>query len=611
VQIERLKLKSLGSFKDSGWFNLSQGMNFIVGQNNSGKSVLLNSIKDLIDNRYRSSDEHRTERLPQSSQDAFVTFSGDDLMGSFIQRGAYIFWPVQFGQSNTTGTAVYHASQFFSRQNHKFSVSRKPGNVLWINEGWPHPTAGSMTQVVMRDGEWSASDVGGPQADLPELLVRLWGTRVFLFNAQRYNIGNCGIAEPALLFSDARNLPAVLFRLNGDQGDKFLVLKQHMRDIFPTVQNLSVTVGDQQDVEIRVWPTLEQNHRELSVSLNQSGTGISQVLAILTIAMTFERGVIVIDEISSFLHPAASKALVRILESHYPNHQYIVSTHSSEVMSACSPSTVHLIRKGGYTSTISAVDPRSVSGLRKITRELGVSLTDVFAADRIIWVEGPTEEASFAYILEQTREQLPKHLATQAPQFTAVVSTGDFSKKRNRAELVFEIYSRLTEAAAPIANSTVFAFDAELLTAQEITDLKKRSANPVEFLPRRLYECFLLSPISIASVLNKQLDTDFNEGDIETALENLAATERYGAKGLWNGSLEDSAWLKAVDAANLLKDLFSQISENKLEYSKRIHSFEITKEALRLDPSRLTDLIDFVHQLTRLSLEETDMQTKP
>jgi AAA15 family ATPase/GTPase len=50
--------------------------------------------------------------------------------------------------------------------------------------------------------------------------------------------------------------------------------------------------------------------RELGFSLDSSGTGVSQVVAILTVMAMFTQAVIVIDEINSFLHPAAAKITI-------------------------------------------------------------------------------------------------------------------------------------------------------------------------------------------------------------------------------------------------------------------------------------------------------------
>jgi predicted ATP-dependent endonuclease of OLD family len=145
------------------------------------------------------------------------------------------------------------------------------------------------------------------------------------------------------------------------------------------------------------------------------------------VALTFEQATIVIDEISSFLHPAAAKALLRIIQTNYAHHQYIIATHSPEVLSTGNPATVHIVRRRGYDSDVKRVDLDKVDQLREVADHLGVSMTDFFGAERIIWVEGRTEELCFPFIYEKKFGELPRGLI-----LTSVIATGDFNVKERR-----------------------------------------------------------------------------------------------------------------------------------------------------------------------------------
>jgi predicted ATP-dependent endonuclease of OLD family len=101
----------------------------------------------------------------------------------------------------------------------------------------------------------------------------------------------------------------------------------------------------------------------------------------------FTQAVIVIDEINSFLHPAATKSLLRIAQTRYNKHQYIISTHSPDVIGESNAATVHLVRRAGYESSIERVDLSKVDHFRDLADQLGISMTDVFGAERIVWVE--------------------------------------------------------------------------------------------------------------------------------------------------------------------------------------------------------------------------------
>ncbi|TAU29792.1 ATP-binding protein [Rhizobium ruizarguesonis] len=498
---------------------------------------------------------------------------------------------------------------FLEREEVELTLSRQPGHPFSILSGAPYLAAPRAMEIrITPDLKVEPASVPtiGLLPDLPIKVTNFWNTNLFHFNAQRYNVGVCEAGHPSRLNSDASNLPAVLMRLAGNSGDIFRELSQHMRDIFPSVKNLSVTgIERTNNLEILIWPTVEQRYREHAVGLNESGTGLSQVLAILTVAMTMERSVVVIDEISSFLHPAAAKALVRILESHYSHHQYLISTHSPEVIAASSPSTVHLVKKDGFKSSVLPINPADIFQLRLVTGELGVSMTDVFASDRIVWVEGPTEETAFPYIIEQTRSLKGSKVGETAPQFTAVIATGDFTAKRARKELVFEIYTRLSSAAATIASSAVFAFDKEELSAEGMADLNRQGKSRVAFLPRRHFECYLLSPSAIKSVLTAELGEEVaTTAEIEKMLLTLGGGPKFKAKSKWKNDLSDEEWLAEVDAANLLKQVFNEATSSRLAFSKIRHSFLLLKEIMGSNPTSIKELIGFVHELAELSLDK-------
>ena len=124
-------------------------------------------------------------------------------------------------------------------------------------------------------------------------------------------------------------------------------------------------------------------------------------------------------------------------------------------------------------------------------------MTDVFAAERIIWVEGRTEELCLPFIYKETVRQLPRGLV-----ITSVIATGDFNARVKRRDLVFQVYQRLSQAASPLVKSVTFSFDRETLSEKEVRDLIRDARGRLMFLPRRHFECFLLDPAAIAALIN-------------------------------------------------------------------------------------------------------------
>jgi hypothetical protein len=69
-----------------------------------------------------------------------------------------------------------------------------------------------------------------------------------------------------------------------------------------------------------------------------------------------------------------------------------------------------------------------------------VSLSDVFGADSILWVEGPTEEQCFPLILSKVA---PKLLT--GTKIVSIKNTGDLLRKKvHFADVMFDLYKRIS-----------------------------------------------------------------------------------------------------------------------------------------------------------------------
>jgi len=500
---------------------------------------------------------------------------------------------------------------FFSIPSIIFNLHRSHGNAFYSEQipsyGISFPRAGgavpTFANIVGTNGEVTIRDVGSGTGDtLPNLIYWLWQNDVFFFKAERYSLGRSQHIHATRLNTDASNLPAILDTLSATRGDLFNELVDHLREIFPTVGNLSVRPHPQHQNqnEILVWPTEKMGRAELSFPLDSSGTGVAQAVAILAAIMTFDKAIIIIDEISSFLHPAAAKALLRIIQTRYGHHQYIISTHSPEVIGFSNPRTLQLVRRNGYASTVEELPLDRVEMLREVADHLGVSMSDVFAADRIIWVEGVTEELCFPYLYQELVGALPRGLA-----FLSVVAPGDFLTKRRTRELVYEVYSRLSSASSALTVSVAFSFDSEKLSNSEKEEMTKESKGRVQFLPRRHLECYLIDPEAISVFITARdgaASGHITPEAAAAALRSKALEPRFKINIDWDGqNLGDENWLAQVDAARLINDVCQTLSEGRGTFSKTEDSLELVKFLVADRPAALDGLARYIESLVSKS----------
>jgi len=351
-------------------------------------------------------------------------------------------------------------------------------------------------------------------------------------------------------------------------------------------------------VRALLWNIDPDTEREdLAVSLSESGTGVGQVLAILYVAFTSEYPrTIVIDEPQSFLHPGAVRKLFEILKG-YPQHQYVITTHSPNAVAAADPQALFLVRKQGEESAVEQLDVSDARYQARFLREVGASLSDVFGADDVLWVEGPTEEECFPLILSKI---LGRPL--RGTKVVGVLSTGDLESKRSRD--VYRIYQRLSEAGGLLPPAVGFIFDREGRSKVRREDLERESDGLVVFTPQRMYENYLLNPLAIARVCSRtegfREEDNVAPEDVERWIEEHGWDEKYFDATVEESDRNDPFWRTEVDGAKLLKDLFADLSETRVSYEKVVHGVDLTQWLCDNAPEDLEELAGLI----RVQLEK-------
>jgi hypothetical protein len=333
--------------------------------------------------------------------------------------------------------------------------------------------------------------------------------------------------------------------------------------------------------------TIEPRERreDLDIPLADSGTGIGQVLAMLYVVCTAEfPRILLIDEPQSFLHPGAIYRLFDILKTKFSQHQYILTTHSPVVVAAAEPTTSFLLTWSERETKIMSVDHAEAADLTDILAVLGARLADVFGADQLLWVEGPTEERCFPLIYRELTGQ-----SLGGTRILGVLSTGDLDSKD--ATRIYRIYKRLSQGGALIPPSVGFLLDRELRTEAQRRDLTRESHEDVSFLDRRMYENYLLEPEAIAVVLNAadlSCETHVTACDVDQWLRAYGHSPKLLPPEASTLTFPDTPWYTEVDGARVLAILFQELSENRVEYRKTQHGEELTRWLLKHENKRET-----------------------
>jgi hypothetical protein len=592
MYLKKLRILNYKGFRDSGWLEFGPGFNVVIGQNNSGKTALLECIRlqNGENKPHRSADIPRNFPLDQNSRFEFdLIVRGSELVES-VQRTKR-----QFQIPKTHGDNQDIAKYLFYGNYIDVKLVAYPG-ATYLGRAFPSFESGfiatDLTHIIGPSSDIEKIDVLGhnhsPKTDqIPEIIHSGLSGKFYFFKAERLNIGTYPMSDEIVLQPNAANLPAVIANLTNRSLPKTQEFNRNVTSIFPSIKLIQApNVGNQ--YRIRIWNSDPSTDRDdLAAFLEDSGSGIGQVLAILYVAMTMPPSVIAIDEPNSFLHPGATKKLLQILKQY--KHQYIISTHSTDIISSVEPDSLHLVQWQDGESKVTALDASQVRDMRIVLNDVGVGLSDVFAADRVIWVEGQTEQECFPKIVRHGGIKIPLGLS-----FLAVHNTGDFEAKDWAARKIWEMYKQLSNANGILPVATAFSLDSETRTLKEKHDLARETEGKMHFLPRRAYENYLLSPSAIADVINQSLDADkaVSNTDVEDWIK--AHGKDFHPKSIAPDTGNWNDWVRDCDAAKLLHKLFGDISDATVEYRKTQHSIALTDWLLENSPEALKELSGYV-----------------
>ncbi|HEX8673812.1 MAG TPA: AAA family ATPase [Longimicrobium sp.] len=595
MRIESVIIENYKSYHEPTEIKLSSGFNCIVGANDMGKTAMLEVIGlQFTDNAHRSLISRPRRAGPKdfvSRAQIQFSLSRTELMEAILSSHNFSL-P---GDPNTTPesrnamveafnnnildenifSATYYSSDFIHAKLNAFEPAQE--NFMQLGVHWNGERFHSSGQYT--SGNW--------QQQFSSAIGRYLKSRIFRFRAERLNAGRSTFGSDIILKADASNLPEVLLAI---QSNPFLrnMFDRYVRLIFPHVEHISLRpVVGENSVEILVWPHGIEGREDLALLLSESGTGISQVLAILAVTLGSDHPqTIVIDEPQSFLHPGAARKLIEVLREH-PQHQFIVATHSPTIIAAAEPNTITLIKKEGAESKLHPISKGERNELEALLTDIGARLSDVFGADSILWVEGKTEEMCFPLIARQMLK-----LPSLGTVILGVASTGELEGRH--AELVFDVYRRLSGGPGLLPPAIGFILDRELRKEEDRRDFATRSGAAVYFLERRSYENYLIHPAAIAEVLG----ADLSEAISPTTVTEWLDRHRYDRN--WCKTAEPQQtlelWIEEVNAPRMLTALFDQLSGQRVEFRKTRHSVEITRWLLQNEPTQLNGLAALLKQ---------------
>ena len=370
--------------------------NIIIGQNNAGKSNVLNAVHRILRMSKRQLEVLDGLDLPQTSSDSAFLYTMR-FEGSPEEDAELI-------SHNRTAIFEFVFSQITSEDRPRAS-----------NNSFARITNSNKAKAALDyllGGEWSSL------AEPPDFHIMFLSSGQSIFERHfSQSISN------SYMIPDYRRIRANdndIF--SGGQLIKRLKDWQHpepghreLQDKFDAVERLMQRLLRLPEAKLEVTQSdkllINNKYDNTRLPLENYGEGFSQLLIFVMALVSVEGGVFCIEEPEIHLYPRLQQELIKFMITETEN-QYFITTHSPSLVNAQSILPVeereniqifHLRLEDGVTQGGPVVDNKQIIS---VLSDLGVKASDLLQANCIIWVEGATDRIYLRKWLELIEPEL-------------------------------------------------------------------------------------------------------------------------------------------------------------------------------------------------------------
>lgn len=561
MKLNSVKLKNYKSIIDSGNLTLHKEINILAGKNNTGKSAFIEAIYKVINGK-KNDVILTNDRTIHIEMD--VSLTSDELVNLYegvdetYTLGDVKRFRLSFEYDNNIHSSclkkleAYYSDNF---QSYLTNQSTNKNGGIDLKYNIKTLTGGGTTFV------------GGT----PKLLVNLFkllSSKTVYISGSRYVPQEESSSLHDSLAIDGTNLNAFLYTLHNNEEKIFDNIMEKFNQIFNDVTAISTPIKSGNKTYISIYFDGLDN----PIPLSNCGSGYTHVLLLLCVLFTKKESVILFDEPQVFLHPSAEKAIYDLV-SEIGEHQYLFTTHSPILINyPVEKNLFHVSKVKGISNYI------QLEQMQEILSDIGVNNSDFALSDKVIFVEGETEEIVLPIILSHFgMKQIGYNYRILNMKGTGNV----FSKKtamNNHREKLDLILGGITQSPIPYK----IIIDADNRTEEKLREIKENYMDNIVILDRREFEnYFLESYKELAEVINSEFEEEVTGPEEVKAEIELISSDSSDRK-LY--PRETSDILKNIVGSEVLERLFSKY---KISFNKVNHGLQLTKLVLERSPEKL------------------------
>jgi predicted ATPase len=175
---------------------------------------------------------------------------------------------------------------------------------------------------------------------------------------------------------------------------------------------IKILLNEESFVNIDVYPqdmrlTFRRGERDLPVHLRNLGTGVSEFIILLSFlrARKAKPSIVIIEEPEAHLHPGAVVKLMRIVTDELKGNQLFITSHSTAIVDASDDWTIFRVSLDLQGATSAHKMPK-IGDRHALLADLGIRPSQLWLANTVVWVEGPSDVIYMRRLLGDVAEDL-------------------------------------------------------------------------------------------------------------------------------------------------------------------------------------------------------------
>ncbi|MGN4480629.1 ATP-dependent nuclease [Bacillus cereus group sp. MYBK5-1] len=582
MKLISMKLENYKSVKESGLIKINEQATIFAGKNNTGKTSLIEAIYKITNGSF-------VDFIPQGPKttelEMRVNFSEEEFLNIrkiFNENGykldGHYNYRIIYRYDQTLNLTCLMAIQMIVESVSDPSVI-EPFDFLSNNSSQSQTETNAKYQLSNVNGQ-GTSILGTPGFLVP--LIQFIKENFVFINGNRY-VPN---SEKAILQQDlsinGENLNSYLYTLHNNNEKVYDVIINTFKEIFDDVTSVNTPINFDHSTNI----SLSFQGVNEPIQLFNCGSGFTHVLLLLCVLYSQENRIILFDEPHVYLHPSAEKAIYDLINE-TNSHQYLLTTHSPILINYPFKKNLYLVNKIDGISNFMKLDT-----VREVLNDIGVSNSDFALSDKVLFVEGPTEEAVIPMILNHFgMKQIGYNY-----RILKMGGTGnEFSKKtamqKNKDKLSL-ILNGISESPIPY----LILIDLDEKNEEKVRELEEKYGDNIQVLERREFENYLIDCYEeIAQVINVNRNEDaITSEKVEQFITDLLG--KADNSDLYKSGNRIGNPIKYVVGSSILESLFH---EYDLSYNKIVHGKELVSYILKNQPHKLESFKDWLEDFIK------------